>query len=251
MTAAKWAGLAVLGLAAVLALALRVDGPAPILLENAVATPMGEGFAVTLKITNGGGPDRLLGASSDAAEGVSFMGAGAGPAFAIPAGATPSLAMDGAHIMLSGLRGDTTEGRLVAVTLDFEAAGPLTTRARLAAPTMGMEHGDGDGDGGEPLEGGMPTLAVSPQGEGYRVVLSAPGLTLTSEGVDGPHSPGAGHGHLYLDGLKLQRIYAPEASIGALPPGRYELSVSLNTHDHRPYLVDGAPALARTLLEVR
>jgi len=89
-------------------------------------------YSLSLKITNEGAPDRLLSVQSAEAERVMVMGASTDAGLPVPAGATPSLAMDGAHGMLMGL-GDVAEGRLVPVTLVFENAGEVSTRARLAS----------------------------------------------------------------------------------------------------------------------
>ena len=66
-----------------------------------------------------------------------------------------------------------------------------------------------------------------------------------------PHVPGTGHAHLYLNGLKLGRLYVPSARIGALPPGDHMVRVTLNANDHRAYVVDGDPVTAIAPLSVR
>ena len=69
-------------------------------------------------------------------------------------------------------------------------------------------------------------------------------FTFNEDMADGPHVPGVGHAHLYLDGVKLQRLYHRDATIGALPPGSYLVRVTLNTNDHRVYMHKGAPISA-------
>ena len=58
------------------------------------------------------------------------------------------------------------------------------------------------------------------------------------------HSPGMGHGHLYLSGMKLGRMLKPEAHIGALPRGTHKVTVTLNTNDHRAYVIGDDPVSA-------
>ena len=101
--------------------------------------PMGRGFALVAKIDNTGKPDRLIGIGSESAMQTNLMG-GTTSSFPIPAGSTPSLAMDGAHAMLSGLQGGVEDGRLVPVTFWFENAGRVQTRARIV-DQMTMDHG--------------------------------------------------------------------------------------------------------------
>ncbi len=210
-----------------------------ITLTDAVLTPMGGALMLTANIDNPGGPDRLISVSSGDSAGAVLMG-GSGD-LAIPAGSTPSLASDGLHAMLQGVTGDIAEGRLVPVKLTFETAGDVTTRARIGA--MEMDH---DAVFDVPESEPKPTLSllVFPDGGGWRIEAKTDDFTFSRDAVDGPHQPGIGHGHLYLDGLKLQRVYGPIARIGALLPGTYEMRVTLNTNDHRAYVVDGAPVTA-------
>ena len=124
------AALLVLALAGA-ALLLAPRGP-QITLTDAVLSPMGEGLMLTLKIDSPDGPDRLLAVSSDEATQVMVMGAPFAGGLPIPAGGTPSLSADGAHGMLMGVD-DAGEGRLVPVTLTFQQAGEVSTRARISA----------------------------------------------------------------------------------------------------------------------
>ena len=229
-----------------------------ILISDAVAAPIdGDpgGIGVFLKLSNTGGPDRLVGASSEAAATTRI--AGPMPTLAIPSASTPSLSADGAFLYLSGVEGDLGDGRTLPVTLKFENAGDISTRARLVAPkTKGAAasfglFGIGDicqvGEG-EPAP--KIALRVTEKPEGWEVEVISSDFEFTPDLVDGPHVPGTGHGHLYLDGLKLQRLYAPTASLGALPAGSYEIRVTLNTNDHRAYVLNDVPLTATARLTV-
>ncbi|MDJ0824099.1 MAG: copper chaperone PCu(A)C [Rhodobacter sp.] len=237
------AAILVLGVAgAVFLLAPRTP---EITVTDAVLSPMGSSYALTAKIDNPGGPDRLIAAGSAEAERTMIAGTDRADVMAIPAGSTPSLAMDGAHGMFMGLPEDMAEGRLVPVTLVFENAGEIATRARVAAVEM---------DHGEKLEAGdeAPELemSVTADGDGWAVSLEVSDFVFSREAVDGPHQPGVGHGHLYLNGLKLQRMYGTEARIGMLPTGSHEVRVVLNTNDHRAYARYGQPVAAVARIEV-
>ena len=169
----------------------------------------------------------------------------------------PPLAPDGAFIQLSGLEGALDDGRLIPLTLEFEQAGEVSVKARLAAiKHEGEAHrfglfGIGDicrVEEGEPA----PRISVSAEaaGESWKVTVRTDAFEFSKEMADGPHVPGTGHGHLYLNGLKLQRLYSGDAVIGALPPGTHEITVTLNTNDHRAYVVDDVPVTARTRIIV-
>lgn len=227
------------GLAA-LALFLFSDSDTGLAVKGAELVPMGDGYALTARIENAGAADRLIGIGSEAAGTAALLGATG--ELAIPAGSAPSLAVDGAHGMLTGLLGDSGEGRLVPVTLWFDRAGKVTTRARVGA-AMTMGHGAVY----NVPQGEVPPkikLAVAPDGDGWALQLSAEAFTISQDAVDSPHQAGVGHGHLYLNGLKLQRIYKTEARIGALPAGKHAVQVTLNTNDHRTYHVGGMPVTA-------
>ncbi len=68
---------------------------------------------------------------------------------------------------------------------------------------------------------------------GVNVGIVTEGFRFAPELVDQPHTPGAGHAHIYVDGVKLGRVFASEYHIAELPPGDHEIRVSLNANDHR------------------
>jgi len=43
-------------------------------------------------------------------------------------------------------------------------------------------------------------------------------------------------------------MYTPEARIGALPPGDHRIEVTLNTNDHRAYVVGDVPVTASAVV---
>ena len=95
-------------------------------------------------------------------------------------------------------------------------------------------------------------ISVSPGADGaWNVTLRTRRFTFDPP-MDYPLDvPGHGHGHLYLDGVKLGRMYSETATIGTLPPGSYTVKVSLNTNNHRPYYTrDGKPVVAHASIEV-
>ena len=221
------------------------DGVPKITLSEAVLHQMGVGHALTLKIDNPGWSERLIEVSTDDT-GPAMLTSGA-PVLGLPAESRPSLAMDGVHAMVMGL-GDMADGRLVPVRLVFERGGEITTRARISTTGM-MDHRavlDVPPDEPSPKLG----LTVTQHGSGWNVLAEVEDFTFSKSAVDGPHQPGVGHAHLYLNGLKLQRMYRPEARISALPPGTYEVRVTVNSNDHRVYSVNGAPVTAAAEITV-
>lgn len=232
-----------------------------LLISHVTAAPI-EGqpatIGVFLTIRNTGKADRLVSAKSIVAQRARLAFSVADAGLPIPAGGAPVLAADGAYIRMDGVGGDLKEGRMIPITLRFERAGEIRSQARLVtprsegdAPSFGL-FGIGDicrVEDGEPAP--EFDLTVTPDGDGWVVRIIAHDFTFSKDMTEGPHVPGMGHAHLYLGGLKLQRLYEPEAHIGALPPGRHEVRVTLNTNDHRAYVVGDTPVTATAFINVQ
>ncbi|MEM9431530.1 MAG: hypothetical protein AAGA32_18830 [Pseudomonadota bacterium] len=230
-------------------------GARHLLISDAVAQPMEDGTATaTLTIENTGAPDRLIGARA-AGHTVTLYSPEdpAGPP--VPVGLS-ALALDAAHLRLSP-EAPLRDGSLVPVTLTFAEAGDVSLRVRLSDPAaagraaeVGL-FGLGDicvvGDG-EPAP--AISLSVSEDAEGWMVRVEAQDFTFSRDLVGLYHVPGLGHGHVYVGGMKLSRLYQPEARIGPLPPGTHEVRVTLNTNDHRAYVVDDEPVTASATIVV-
>jgi len=110
------------------------------------SAPAGSGF---LKITNTGStPDRLVSASSPAAElvqvhemkmdGNVMRMREVDNGLEIPAGGSVKLAPGGLHLMMMGLKGPLKQGTSVPVTLVFEKAGRIDVE--LTVEAMGASH---------------------------------------------------------------------------------------------------------------
>ncbi|MEM8950872.1 MAG: copper chaperone PCu(A)C [Pseudomonadota bacterium] len=228
-----------------------------LLITGAAASPLDDGGAAAfLTIENRGAPDRLIDVASPIAD-ASLYSPGDDKGPPVPVGVS-SLAPDSAHIRLQGSGETFQDGALIPLTLTFAEAGPVTAKAKLIDPKARGDAEDvglfGIGDicivgDGEPA----PSLGLSVEkdGEGWRVLIETEEFTFSKDFVDLYHVPGMGHGHLYVGGMKMGRLYEPEAYIGALPKGQHEIRVTLNTNDHRAYVVDDVPVTAEATIEVR
>lgn len=85
---------------------------------------------------------------------------------------------------------------------------------------------------------------------GYNLRVMTDGFTFVPQSVSGAHVAGEGHAHVYVNDVKLSRLYGEWMHIGALPKGDVTVSVTLNTNDHRVYAVDGRPVEASTSITV-
>jgi hypothetical protein len=58
-----------------------------------------------------------------------------------------------------------------------------------------------------------------------------------------------GHGHLYVNGMKIARLYGSYFHIPDLPPGEHEISVSLSSNDHSYYTINGKRIAAQVTVK--
>lgn len=89
---------------------------------------------------------------------------------------------------------------------------------------------------------------VAHAGGGYAVQINAPGFRFAPENADKAHVPGEGHAHLYLDGEKVARIYAPWFHLPDPGEGSHEIKVTLNANDHGALMAGGQPLEATATL---
>ena len=97
---------------------------------------------------------------------------------------------------------------------------------------------------------GVTITAEADSQGGVDVRIATEGFTFAPDLVDQPHTPGAGHAHIYLDGEKLGRVFESDYHIADVPPGEREIRVSLNTNDHSELMFDGAKAEATAKVTV-
>ncbi|GFE63851.1 copper chaperone PCu(A)C [Litoreibacter roseus] len=209
-------------------------------------------FMVTMTIQNDGGPVALSSVSSPQAVSVSVMNPfGGGSPLIVPGSATSEIAMDGAHVMLMIDGQGFSEGSLLPMTVTFADYGDVSTKVlNASADTMVMDHGPANGV----LVSDTPTIAISaPEGitaDGGELLIETENFVFRKAEDTVPHIDNEGHAHVYLNGLKLGRLYGSTTQIGSLQPGKYTVRISLHTNDHRPYLNDDGPAAAALSFEI-
>ena len=85
---------------------------------------------------------------------------------------------------------------------------------------------------------------------GYNLQVMTKEFAFAPQSASGDHVAGEGHAHVYVNGVKLGRLYADWYHIEALPKGDVTVSVTLNANDHRVYAVNGQPVSASTTVNV-
>lgn len=109
-----------------------------------------------------------------------------------------------------------------------------------AGTAEGMEHHNHDGMV-EVSPDSAPSLSVEliedPM-SGWNLHVLTEAFQFTPENAGAAHVMNEGHAHVYVDGVKIARLYGDWMHIAVLPDAA-EVSVTLNTNDHQAYSVDG------------
>ena len=82
------------------------------------------------------------------------------------------------------------------------------------------------------------TIKADPAG-GYNLHVMVKNFRFAPENASGKHVAGEGHGHIYVNGEKIARLYGEWFHIQKLPEDGAIVGVTLNANDHRNIIVDG------------
>ena len=85
---------------------------------------------------------------------------------------------------------------------------------------------------------------------GTHIFIETEGWRWAPEEVNLANRDGAGHAHVYADGVKLGRIYGPYHYLPSLEPGTHEIMVNLNSNAHDELTWQGTPLEATTTITV-
>ena len=81
--------------------------------------------------------------------------------------------------------------------------------------------------------------AIEDQKSGWNIKLNTGKFTFAPDNVNKINTIGEGHAHLYVDGVKVARLYGPDFHYGESFDGTKEFRITLNANDHSEYSVDG------------
>lgn len=73
----------------------------------------------------------------------------------------------------------------------------------------------------------------------YNLQLQTSNFTFTPQNIDKAPVLGEGHAHLYVDGVKIARLYGEWNHLPTLPPNAETLTVALYANNHQGFAVDG------------
>ena len=91
-----------------------------------------------------------------------------------------------------------------------------------------------------PVSAQAPSLALEALKDpmaGWNLYIQTENFTFSPENASLDHVNGEGHAHVYINGEKLGRFYAPWVHLDNLPAGEVTVEVTLNANDHRPLAV--------------
>lgn len=88
--------------------------------------------------------------------------------------------------------------------------------------------------------------------DGYNVQILADNFTFTPASINREVVEGEGHAHVYVNGVKIARVYGNWYHLPSalFEPGVNIVSVSLNANDHSEWAVEGEP-IASTVRVIR
>jgi hypothetical protein len=82
---------------------------------------------------------------------------------------------------------------------------------------------------------------------GWNLEIVTTNFTFAPEHASTEHVAGEGHAHLYVDGVKIGRVYGDWYHLAELESGDHEVRVTLNANDHRD-LATGGETIAATVM---
>ncbi len=85
---------------------------------------------------------------------------------------------------------------------------------------------------------------------GANLTVVPQGFTFAAENVNKPHLPGEGHAHVYVNGVKVGRLYGPSMHLGKMQAGIHEVRVTLNANSHQEYTWNGQAVAATATIHV-
>ncbi len=89
-----------------------------------------------------------------------------------------------------------------------------------------------------------------PLGGANLFITDTTGFAFAAGSAGGHHVSGEGHAHVYVNGVKVSRVYGNAFQLGKMAEGRNEVRVTLNTNDHSEYTWEGEPVQSTVQVEI-
>ena len=139
-------------------------------------------------------------------------------------------------------------GIVLTVALQATAGhAPETAMAHVAVPAMaGMKgahvHPPREAPSGMPAPS-VTHLVFPDASDGYNLQILVRNFDFAPASINGEARVGEGHAHVYVNGVKIGRVYGPWFHLPAalFASGENEVRVTLNANDHGEWTVGGEP----------
>ncbi len=140
-------------------------------------------------------------------------------------------------------------------TDDESASHDMSSMVEMSSDISTDEHGGHDHSATREVaaDGAVPTvsLEVTPDpSSGWNVQVTLGNFHLAPERASTEHVEGEGHMHIYVDGVKINRLYGLWYHLGNLEPGEREVRVELSANDHATLTHNGNPIDATVMVDV-
>ena len=93
-------------------------------------------------------------------------------------------------------------------------------------------------------------LAEEDTKSGWNLTLVTQNFKFAPIDVNDTEVSGEGHAHLWVDGVKLTRLYSNYYYLDGLSEGEHEIAVTLNTNLHKDYTVGGEVIMDEITVDV-
>lgn len=160
-----------------------------------------------------------------------------------------SLALFAIGLVFGGGAGFVTAAGY-GVTFDGHDHGDAAQHGAHDAAQAGHDHAEATHLPAGPDAPGVSLALTRDAMSGWNLHVSPQNFRFAPENASAMDHPGEGHAHVYVNGVKLARLYGEWLHIPDLPKGPVEVKVSLNANSHSPLMVDGTPVEASLTVQV-
>ncbi len=115
------------------------------------------------------------------------------------------------------------------------------------APHQHHHHGKLEVDARQPLPQ-VSVLAAKDSMSGWNIQVKTQNFQFAPERVNSSAISGEGHAHIFVDGIKVARLYAPWFHLPQQKSGKHLIRVTLNANTHEELSVGGAVLAAETTI---
>ncbi len=130
---------------------------------------------------------------------------------------------------------------------------PEPTATPSPQPTATTEPHDHTSHHHGPVESSGMSVDINLEvdaASGVNLEIVPTGFEFTPRNVNLDHIDGEGHAHVYVNGVKLGRVYDRWVHIDGLEPGDHNIAVTLNANTHADYTSGGAPVIVSKTVTV-